>query len=253
VITVRPAGERGHFDRGWLDTWHTFSFDAYHDDRFLGFRSLRVINDDRIAPASEFGMHPHRDMEIVTYVLEGELEHKDSMGNGSVIRPGEVQRMSAGTGVLHSERNPSRAVSTRLLQIWILPDRRGHEPGYEQKRFPEAERRGRLRLVASPDGDEGSVSLHQDARILATLLAPGETASHRLQPGRGAWVQVARGAVTLQAAGAAAGAAAGRGGGEPGGGRLVRLSAGDGAAVEDEAGIALTGVTPAEVLVFDLK
>jgi hypothetical protein len=247
MITIRKADERGHFDHGWLDTFHTFSFADYHDEAHMGFRSLRVINEDRIAPRQEFGTHGHRDMEIITYLLAGELAHKDSLGNGSTIRPGEVQRMSAGTGVMHSERNPAPGTPAHLLQIWILPDRRGHEPSYEQKRFPDAERRGTLRLVASPDGAEGSVSIHQDSRLYTTLLQPGESVRHALAPGRGAWVQVASGAVSLE------GGAADDGRGAGAGGKPVRLSAGDGAALEQESGLTLTAITPAEVLVFDLK
>ena len=243
MITIRKAGERGHFDHGWLDTFHTFSFADYHDDAHMGYRSLRVINEDRVAPRREFGLHGHRDMEIITVMLAGELAHQDSMGNGSTIRPGEVQRMSAGTGVMHSERNPGETEPAHLLQIWILPDRRGHEPSYEQKRFPDAERRGRLRLVASPDGAEGSVSIHQDARLYTTLLQPGETVRQPLGAGRGAWVQVASGALTLEGGSAGAGA----------GGKPVRLSAGDGAAIEQVDGLTLTAITPAEVLLFDLK
>ena len=247
MIKIRKADERGHFDHGWLDTFHTFSFADYHDEAHMGFRSLRVINEDRIAPRQEFGTHGHRDMEIITYLLAGELAHKDSLGNGSTIRPGEVQRMSAGTGVMHSERNPAPGTPAHLLQIWILPDRRGHEPSYEQKRFPDAERRGTLRLVASPDGAEGSVSIHQDSRLYTTLLQPGESVRHALQPGRGAWVQVASGAVSLE------GGAADDGRGAGAGGKPVRLAAGDGAALEQESGLTLTAITPAEVLVFDLK
>ena len=245
MITIRKSDERGHFDHGWLDTFHTFSFADYHDDAHMGFRSLRVINEDRVAPRREFGTHGHRDMEIITYMLAGEIAHKDSMGNGSTIRPGEVQRMSAGTGVMHSERNPAPGTPAHLLQIWILPDRRGHEPSYEQKRFPDAERRGQLRLVASPDGADGSVCIHQDSRLYTTLLQPGESVRHELKPGRGAWVQVASGAVTLEGGGTAGGGGAA--------GKPVRLSAGDGASLEEERGLALTAVTPAEVLVFDLK
>ena len=243
MITIRQSDQRGHFDHGWLDTFHTFSFADYHDEEHMGFRSLRVINEDRIAPRSEFGTHGHRDMEIITYMLAGELAHKDSMGNGSTIRPGEVQRMSAGTGVMHSERNPTPGTPAHLLQIWILPDRRGHEPSYEQKRFPDAERRGKLRLVASPDGADGSVSIHQDSRLYTTLLQPGESVSHALGAERGAWVQVAKGAVTVEAGAIGGGAA----------GKPVRLSAGDGAAIEQESGVTLTAITAAEVLLFDLK
>ncbi|HZM00047.1 MAG TPA: pirin family protein [Planctomycetota bacterium] len=245
MITIRPSAERGHFDHGWLDTFHTFSFAEYHDEEHMGFRTLRVINEDRVAPQREFGTHGHRDMEIITYMLAGELAHQDSLGNGSTIRPGEVQRMSAGTGVMHSERNPGATEPAHLLQIWILPDRRGHEPSYEQKRFSDAERRGRLRLVASPDGAEGSVSIHQDSRLYSALLAPGESVRHALGAGRGAWVQVAKGAVTLEGGAAAAG--------DGRDGKPVRLSAGDGAGIEQETGVTLTAITPAEVLLFDLK
>jgi len=231
MISLRPSAERGHFDHGWLDTRHTFSFADYRDPRFMGFRSLRVVNEDRVAPGQGFGTHPHRDMEIVTYVLEGGLSHRDSMGNGSTIRPGDVQRMSAGTGVTHSEFNASRHEPVHFLQIWILPARAGLAPGYEQTRFKDLETRGRLRLVASPDGADGSVTVNQDARIYATRLRAGEEVVHRLAPGRHAWVQVARGAVDLS--------------GRP-------LSAGDGAALSDEPEVVLRGVEEAEVLVFDL-
>jgi len=231
MITVRRSDERGHYDHGWLDTRHTFSFADYHDPRFMGFRSLRVVNEDRVRPGQGFGTHPHRDMEILTYVLEGALAHRDSMGNGSTIHPGEVQRMSAGTGVTHSEFNASQKEAVHFLQIWLLPEQRGLPPGYEQRRFPAEEKRGRVRLVASRDGAEGSVTVHQDARLLAALLGPGEEVHHRLAPGRHAWVQVARGEVEL-------------------GGR--RLSAGDGAALSGEPEVALRGATEAEVLVFDL-
>ncbi len=231
MITVRRSAERGHFDHGWLDTRHTFSFADYHDPAHMGFRSLRVINEDRVQPGQGFGMHPHRDMEIVSYVISGALAHQDSMGNGSTIRPGEVQRMSAGTGVVHGELNQSRTEPVHFLQIWILPARLGLPPGYEQKRFPEEERRGRLRLLASPDGAGGSVTIHQDVRLHATLLAPGQSVTHPLAEGRHAWVQVVRGEVEA--------------GGE-------RLAEGDGAAVSGEPALALRGVKDAEVLVFDL-
>src|SRR5919206_3542495 len=213
MITIRRAGERGHADHGWLDTWHTFSFADYYDPAHMGFRALRVINEDRVQPGQGFGTHGHREMEIVTYVLEGELGHRDSIGHGSTIRPGEVQRMTAGTGVLHSEMNASRDQPVHFLQIWILPDRAGHAPSYEQKAFPEGERRGKLRLVAAPDGSDGSVRIHQDARLYLGLLGPGERASHPLAPGRAAWVQVARGEATVN-------------------GQALR--AGDGAAIEGE-------------------
>ncbi|MFL5264693.1 MAG: pirin family protein [Anaeromyxobacteraceae bacterium] len=233
MITIRRAGERGHADHGWLDTRHTFSFADYHDPQHMGFRALRVINEDRVKAGQGFGTHGHRDMEIISYVLEGELGHKDSMGTGSTIRPGEVQRMSAGTGVRHSEMNASRDRPVHFLQIWILPDRDGHAPGYEQKAFPEADRRGKLRLAASPDGAEGSVTIHQDARLYLGLLAEGERARHALAPGRHAYVHVARGEVSLN--------------GQP-------LAAGDGAALSGEAAVELAGrgKEPADVLVFDL-
>ena len=231
MITLRRAGDRGHADHGWLDTWHTFSFADYYDTEQMGFQALRVINDDVVAPGRGFGTHPHRDMEIVTYVLDGALAHKDSMGNSSTIVPGEVQRMSAGTGVLHSEFNHSKTDPVHLLQIWILPDRTGLTPSYEQTFFPEEDKCGRLRLVASPDGADGSVTIHQDARLYATLLAPGEEVSHALAPGRHAWVHVARGKASLN--------------GQP-------LEAGDGAAVSGEEQVTLRGDGHAEVLLFDL-
>ena len=233
MITLRRSEERGHFNHGWLDTFHTFSFSSYYDPDHMGFRALRVINDDRVAAGAGFPTHPHRDMEIVTYVLEGALEHKDSLGTGSIIRPGDVQRMSAGTGVTHSEFNPSRKDPLHLLQIWILPAELRQKPGYEQKMFSPEEKRGKLRLVASSDGRDGSVTVHQDVALFATLLGSGEQVSLDLRPGRPAWVHVARGSVKLN-------------------GELLR--AGDGAAVSDEAKIELTGAGDelAEALVFDL-
>jgi redox-sensitive bicupin YhaK (pirin superfamily) len=231
MITIRPANERGRTALDWLDSRHSFSFGDYYDPAHMGFRSLRVINDDQIAPGAGFGTHPHRDMEIISYVVSGALEHRDSLGSGEVLRPGEVQRMTAGTGVLHSEFNPSPAEPTHLLQIWLLPEQRGLTPGYEQKAYPDAERRGRWRLVASHDGRDGSVTIHQDAELYATLLGPGDEATHTLRPGRHAWVQVARGAVTVN--------------GRP-------LRAGDGASVSGEAALAVTATEPAEVLLFDL-
>jgi hypothetical protein len=231
MISIRKAGDRGHFDHGWLDTHHTFSFGDYHDPRHMGFRSLRVINEDFVQPGMGFPTHGHRDMEIVTYVLDGALAHKDSLGTGSTITPGEVQRMSAGTGITHSEFNHSQDEVVHLLQIWILPERQGLRPGYEQKVFTEAERRGVLRLVASRDGGEGSVTVHQDAKLYATLLDQGTTVEHALAPGRHAWVQVARGTVALDD--------------QP-------LAVGDGAAVSGATSIRLTGRSAAEVLVFDL-
>ena len=229
MIRVRRAEERGHFDHGWLDTYHTFSFADYHDPDFMGFRSLRVINDDRVEPGRGFGMHGHRDMEIITYVLEGELGHADSMGTGSVIRPGEVQRMSAGTGVMHSEKNAG-AMPVHLLQIWILPERHGITPGYEQKAFPASERDGRLRLVASHDGREGSLTIHQDVDLYTTTLHDGASVSFNFRPDRYGWVQVARGSVSLNG---------------------QALVAGDGAAIEKESHITIEG--DGEVLLFDLN
>jgi redox-sensitive bicupin YhaK (pirin superfamily) len=231
MIRVRNAAERGHFDHGWLDTWHTFSFADYYDPDHLGFRALRVINDDRVQPGAGFGMHGHRDMEIVTYVLEGALEHRDSLGNGSVLRAGELQRMTAGTGVRHSEFNPSATAPVHLYQIWLLPERKGLQPSYEQRPFAEAERRGRLRLVASPDGADGSLTIRQDARLYLSALQGGETVPHALGPGRHAWLQVLRGRVTLNG---------------------QSLSAGDGAAVSDEGRLEIGGQGAAEVLLFDL-
>ncbi len=231
MITVRKAAERGHFDFGWLDTYHTFSFGDYYDPRFMGFRSLRVINEDRVQPAHGFPTHGHRDMEIITYVLRGGLAHKDSMGNGSVIRPGEVQRMSAGTGVRHSEHNHAQDEIVHLLQIWLMPDKTGSAPGYEQKFFAAEEKRAQLRLIASADGRAGSVTVQQDASIYAALLESGAEVRHELQTGRHAWVQVARGAIELN--------------GQP-------LAQGDGAAVSDESSLTITGSQPAEILLFDL-
>jgi redox-sensitive bicupin YhaK (pirin superfamily) len=232
MISVRRSEERGHFDHGWLDTRHTFSFAEYLDPRFMGFRDLRVINEDRVQPGEGFGTHGHRDMEILSYVLEGQLAHRDSLGHGETLRPGEVQRMSAGTGVRHSEYNGSATSRVHFLQIWILPERAGIAPGYEQKAFPADERRGRLRLVAAPGGPDGALSIHQDVRVYAGLLAPGERARLELAPGRGAWVQVARGKVRVNG---------------------VELGAGDGAALEEEASVEVEGVEDAEVLAFDLR
>ena len=231
MITIRKAEERGHFDFGWLNTYHTFSFGEYYDPRNMGFRSLRVINEDFVHPGRGFPTHGHRDMEIITYVLEGGLAHKDSMGNGSIIRPGDVQRMSAGTGVRHSEANPSAEESVHLLQIWIMPDALNVEPGYEQKRFEDEEKRGRLRLVASPDGQDGSVSIHQDARLFATVLNAAQQVSYELKPERHAWVQVARGAIELNG---------------------QTLKQGDGAAISSERELTIEGTESAEILLFDL-
>jgi redox-sensitive bicupin YhaK (pirin superfamily) len=216
MIVRRPSDQRGLADHGWLQSRHSFSFADYFDPTHMGFRNLRVINEDRVAPGQGFGTHSHRDMEIISYVLDGELGHKDSMGTGSVIRPGDVQRMSAGTGVRHSEMNPSPTRPVHFFQIWLLPERPGIEPGYEQKRFDESEKQGRLRLVAARDGRDGAITVHADAD---------------LQPGRHAWIQVARGTISVNG---------------------HRLDAGDGAAVSDETALELTASSDAEVLVFDL-
>ncbi len=231
MINIRKSNERGGGDYGWLNTRHTFSFDRYYDPRFMGFRSLRVINEDLVAPGEGFPTHPHRDMEIITYVLEGALEHKDSLGTGSVILPGDGQRMSAGTGIRHSEFNHSNRERVHLLQIWIMPDRQGHEPEYEQKSFPAEEKQGKLRLIASPDGDNGSVTIHQDAKLYVSLLKPGEEVKHELGSGRYAWLQVAKGAAGLNG---------------------QKLEQGDGAAVSDEQTLSIKGTDNAEVLLFDL-
>jgi len=233
MIAIRKAADRGHFDHGWLDPSHTFSFADYRDPERMGFRALRVINEDRVLPGQGFGTHGHRDMEILSYVLSGALAHRDSTGGGGVLRPGEVQRMSAGTGVTHSEFNGSKEEEVHFLQIWILPDRPGHRPSYEQRAYPEAERRGRLRLVASPDGAQGSTVVHRDVRVYASLLATGERLQHPLAAGRAAWVQVARGELEVN-------------------GALLR--AGDGAALSDEVAVSLTGrgEAGAELLLFDL-
>ena len=231
MILIRKSNDRGHADHGWLDTRFTFSFADYYDPQHVQFRTLRVMNDDRIAGGGGFPTHPHRDMEIVTYVLEGALAHKDSMGNGSVIKPGDVQYMSAGTGVAHSEFNASDSETVHLYQIWMFPDRQGYKPVYDQKHFTDADKRGKLRLVVSPNGRDGSVEIRQDNELYATVLSPGESVEHALKPDRHAYVQVARGSVTLN--------------GQP-------LDAGDGAAVSAEKSLQLTGVNDAEVLLFDL-
>ncbi len=231
MITLRRGSERGHANHGWLDSYHTFSFADYHDPEHMGVSVLRVINEDRVAPGAGFPTHGHRDMEIVSYVLDGALEHKDSMGNGSVIRPGDVQRMSAGTGVRHSEYNASEEEPVHFLQIWILPKTRGISPGYEQKHFEPAALDGRLRVIASPDGREGSVTIHQDAWLYASRLDNGAAVRHALAPGRRAYVHVARGEVEVNG---------------------TRLRAGDGARLEQEAAVELSRGRGAEVLVFDL-
>jgi hypothetical protein len=231
MITLRTSAERGHAQHGWLDSRHTFSFADYHDPEHMGFRALRVINEDRVAPGAGFGRHSHRDMEIISYVLDGALEHKDSMGTGAVIRPGDVQRMTAGTGVTHSEYNASRSAPVHFLQIWLLPERRGIAPGYEQKSFPAAEKAGRLRLVASPDGGDGSVTIHSDARVLAGVFGAGQSAEHPLAPDRHAWVHVVRGRARING---------------------TELGAGDAAALSEERTVRIEGIDAAEVLVFDL-
>jgi redox-sensitive bicupin YhaK (pirin superfamily) len=231
MITVRNSADRGHAKHGWLDSYHTFSFADYYDRNHLGVANLRVINEDRVIPGAGFPAHSHQNMEIVSYVLEGALEHRDSMGNHSVIRPGEVQRMSAGTGVTHSEYNASQTEPVRFLQIWLLPNQQNSKPGYEQKLFTDEEKRGRLRLLVSPDGREGSVTAHQDAFLYATLLTPGERVRHALTAGRTAYLQVIRGEVTVN--------------GQP-------LTSGDGATVRDELEIDLSAAQATEVLLFDL-
>ena len=231
MINVRSAAERGTANFGWLDSRHTFSFGEYYNPKQMGFGPLRVINEDRVSPGQGFGTHGHRDMEIISYVLEGALEHKDSMGNGSVIKPGDLQYMSAGTGVAHSEFNASKTEPVHLYQIWMLPEKQGLKPAYDQKNFSEAEKRGKLRLVASPDGREGSVKLRQDNELYATVLGAGETVKHELKKDRHAYVQVARGSIKLN-------------------GKL--LETGDGAAISAEKAVELTGVEDAEVLLFDL-
>jgi redox-sensitive bicupin YhaK (pirin superfamily) len=228
---IRRSEDRGHANHGWLDSFHSFSFADYHDPAHMGFGALRVINEDRVQPGMGFGTHGHRDMEIVSYVLSGALEHKDSMGNGSIIRPGNVQRMSAGTGVRHSEFNPSATDGTHFLQIWIEPAVRGIAPGYEEKTFGDADKRGRLRLIASPDGREGSVTIHQDARLLAGLFDGNESATQPLATGRRAYVHVARGEVTVN--------------GQP-------LLAGDALKLAGEPSVRIESGRGAEVLVFDL-
>jgi len=231
MLTLRKASERGHADHGWLDSYHSFSFADYHDPAHMGFGALRVINEDRVQPGKGFGTHGHKDMEILSYVLEGELEHKDNMGNGSVIVPGDVQRMSAGRGVLHSEYNPSRSNRVHFLQIWIEPAQRGIDPGYEQTRFQPEQLRGKLRLIASPDGRDGSVTIHRDAFVLAAMLDGGESARHDLAPGRRAYVHVARGSVRVNG---------------------TELGEGDAAKLVDESAVLLDNARKAEVLVFDL-
>ncbi len=231
MITIRKSEDRGHFNLGWLNTYHTFSFDQYYDPAHMHFRSLRVINEDRVLPAQGFPTHSHRDMEIITYILAGALEHRDSMGNGSVIRPGDVQRMSAGTGVSHSEFNPSSAESVHLLQIWILPQSQNLPPSYEEKHFSDEARRGGLHLIASTDGRDGSVEIHQDAQLFASILEAGQSVSHVFEGGRYGWLQVARGTIRLNE---------------------VELKQGDGAAISNESELKITAHDQAEFLLFDL-
>lgn len=231
MIVRRPADARGRTQIDWLDSRHTFSFADYMDAEHMSFRALRVINEDWVQPNRGFGTHAHQDMEIVTWIVDGSLEHKDSLGNGSVIRPGDAQRMTAGRGIRHSEFNPSPTAAVHLLQIWIVPDRRGLDPGYEQRTIPLDEMAGKLRVVAAPDGRDGAVTIHQDVSLYATALAAGERAALDLAPGRHGWVQVARGSLTLNG---------------------TTLEPGDGAAVSNESRIELVAATPAQALVFDL-
>lgn len=231
-MLIRRASERGYADHGWLRSFHTFSFADYYAPAHMGFRALRVINEDRVEGGKGFGTHPHRDMEIISYVLSGGLQHRDSMGTGSVIRPGDVQRMSAGTGVTHSEFNASPSEPVHFLQIWLLPDRQGYPPSYEQKHFSEAERQDQLRLVASKEGRQGSLTLHQDASLYAGLLGSEQRVTHELGAGRYAWLHVARGAVEVS-------------------GQV--LSAGDAGAFEQAGAISVVGREPSEILLFDLS
>jgi redox-sensitive bicupin YhaK (pirin superfamily) len=232
VITLRRAHERGHGDHGWLDTWHTFSFADYHDPRHMGFRQLRVLNDDTVRGGHGFPPHGHRDMEIVTYVLDGALEHRDDMGHGSVIRPGDVQRMSAGTGVVHSEFNPSKAETVHFLQIWVIPNARGLRPEYEQTHFSDGDLRDTLRLIGrGPSRSDGAVTIHQDVGLYASRLSPGARVTHALERGRFAWLHVARGAALVND---------------------TTLGAGDGAAISDESALTIAANASAEILLFDL-
>ncbi|WP_026101224.1 pirin family protein [Synechococcus sp. PCC 7336] len=231
MITLRKSGDRGHANHGWLDSYHTFSFANYYDPEHMGFRALRVINQDRVDGGAGFGTHGHRDMEIVSYVLEGGLDHRDSMGNGSTILPGDVQRMTAGTGVLHSEFNHSKTDPVRFLQIWIEPGRRGLQPGYEQKLFSRAEKLNQLREIVSPDGRDGSVTIHQDARIFAAILEAGQKVAHQLNENRYAWLQVVRGAIALNG---------------------LPLVEGDGAAIAAAGTLTVQASEESELLLFDL-
>lgn len=232
MIRVRKAGERGHADHGWLDTYHTFSFAGYQDPEHVHFRTLRVMNEDVVQPGQGFGTHPHRDMEIVTYVLEGALEHKDSMGNGEVLRAGEFQRMSAGTGITHSEFNPSATEPVHLYQIWLFPESKGIEPSYEQKQFPVSEQQNQLRLVASPEAEAGSLRIHQDARVYLSQIEAEQTVTYELTERRHAWLQVLRGSVLLND---------------------VALDVSDGAAVSDTRNLKIQATADAEIMLFDLN
>ncbi|HBB32209.1 MAG TPA: quercetin 2,3-dioxygenase [Cyanobacteria bacterium UBA8803] len=231
MMEIRKAQDRGHANHGWLDSYHTFSFANYYDPSYMGFRALRVINEDRVSPGAGFGTHGHRDMEIITYVLAGALEHKDSMGNGSVIYPGDVQRMSAGTGILHSEFNPSQTEPAHFLQIWLLPQTKGTPPSYEQHHFGLAKNPGQLRLIAAADGREGALRVQQDVDLYGAVLKKGDRISHNLKPQRHAWVQVAQGTITLNG---------------------LPLDPGDGTAISEETDIAITATEDAEILLFDL-
>lgn len=231
MIKVRPSNERGHANYGWLDTHYTFSFSNYYDPRFMGFRDLRVINEDFVAPAQGFGAHGHRDMEILTYVVSGQLEHRDSMGNGEIIRPNEWQRMTAGTGVRHSEMNPSEDEAVHLLQIWILPERDNLKPGYEQKVFAPAGKTGKFQLVASPDARENSLKINQDVSLYNAILPGGTENKFELKPGRHAWAQVIKGDLEING---------------------VKLVAGDGAAISDETVLDFKTTEESEILLFDL-
>jgi redox-sensitive bicupin YhaK (pirin superfamily) len=231
MLTKRPADDRGGGDHGWLKTRHTFSFSDYYDPNYMGFRVLRVMNEDRVSQGQGFGTHAHRDMEIVTYVLEGELAHKDSLGNGSVLRPGEFQRMTAGTGIRHSEFNSSDTEEVHFYQIWIMPRERGLLPSYEQRSFPETERRGKLRLVASPDAQDGSLTIQQDVRIFLSSLSERQQVTHQFKEARYAWLQVLRGAVQLND---------------------MTLSVGDGLAISEETAIQVSALKEAEVMLFDM-
>ena len=231
MITLRPSDQRGGADHGWLKTRHSFSFNTYHDPNHMHFRALRVINEDWVAPGQGFGTHPHDNMEIITYVLQGALEHKDSLGTGSIIRPGDAQRMSAGTGIRHSEYNASKTDQVHMLQIWIMPNQRNVAPGYEQKTFPGAEKAGKLRVIAAPNGRDGAVAIHADTNLYVSTLKSGETVQHPLAPGRAAWLQVAKGEVQLNG---------------------KKLKQGDGASITDEPQQEIAATTNAEILLFDL-